>query len=64
MIVNNSKPISTTNKKECLNNDCQQFLQYQQKNKNLNNESTIHEFKQCLNNCQQFLQYQQTKKNV
>jgi hypothetical protein len=27
-------PIST-NKKECLNNDCQQFLQYQQTKKNV-----------------------------
>ena len=47
-----TSPRISTNKKESLNNDCQQFLQYQQTKKNLNND------------CQQFLQYQQTKKNV
>ena len=31
MIVNNSSNV----KKECLNNDCQQFLQYQQTKKNV-----------------------------
>ena len=68
MIVNNSSNINkqkrmfkqwlstippiSTNKKESLNNDCQQFLQYQQTKRILNND------------WQQFLQYQQTKKNV
>ena len=33
MIVNKSTNIN--NKKECLNNDCQQFLQYQQTKKNV-----------------------------
>ena len=70
MILNNSTNIN--NKKECLNNDCQQFHQYQQQQqKRIFKQwfSTIPPIsttkKECLNNdCQQVHEYQQTKKKV